>query len=231
MSSRTGHRPVATIPFRADLTGRRRRRKLCDPARRYRPDAAPPSTGAVEAHSSSYSPATAGAASPRRTGRRAAGPERVRSLPAATARGCEQLRDDPLGLLATDRHDEPVALRDRGDRVHHARGAGGWRRTHLRACSPSTTILESPRAGSMEVQAKALNDRGDIVGFADSNDGTGAIHAILWKGGKRREPSISGCCPATSPRRPTASTTTASSSACSTTSRTARFRSAGRTVA
>ena len=35
-----------------------------------------------------------------------------------------------------------------------------------------------------EVQAKALNDRGDVVGFADSNGGTGPIHAILWKGGK-----------------------------------------------
>ena len=51
------------------------------------------------------------------------------------------------------------------------------------ACSPSTSILESPRAGSKEVQAKALNDRGDIVGFADSTDGT-IHHAILWKGGK-----------------------------------------------
>ena len=47
-------------------------------------------------------------------------------------------------------------------------------------------ILESPRAGSMEVQAKALNDRGDIVGFADAKNGSGPIHAILWKGGKRR---------------------------------------------
>jgi probable HAF family extracellular repeat protein len=37
--------------------------------------------------------------------------------------------------------------------------------------------------GSKEVQAKALNDRGDIVGFADSANGTG-VHAILWKGGK-----------------------------------------------
>jgi len=50
------------------------------------------------------------------------------------------------------------------------------------ACSPSTTILESPRVGSNEVQAKALNDRGDIVGFADGTDGT--YRAILWKGGK-----------------------------------------------
>ncbi len=51
-------------------------------------------------------------------------------------------------------------------------------------CSPSSTILESPRAHSLEVQAKAINDRGDIVGFADSNDSKGPIHAILWKGGK-----------------------------------------------
>ena len=60
-------------------------------------------------------------------------------------------------------------------------GAGHAART---ACSPSTTILESPRAQSLEVQAKAINDRGDIVGFADTKDGKGPIHAILWKGGK-----------------------------------------------
>ena len=52
------------------------------------------------------------------------------------------------------------------------------------ACAPSATILESPRANSREVQAKAINDRGDIVGFADSNDGSSPIHAVLWKGGK-----------------------------------------------
>jgi probable HAF family extracellular repeat protein len=53
------------------------------------------------------------------------------------------------------------------------------------ACSPSASILESPRVGSEEVQAKALNDRGDIVGFADSSDPKDkAIHAILWKNGK-----------------------------------------------
>ncbi len=51
-------------------------------------------------------------------------------------------------------------------------------------CSPSSTILESPRAQSVEVQAKAINDRGDVVGFADSNDSKGPIHAILWRGGK-----------------------------------------------
>jgi probable HAF family extracellular repeat protein len=52
------------------------------------------------------------------------------------------------------------------------------------ACSPSTSILESPRAGSYDVQAKALNDRGDVVGFADSKNGSGPIHAIMWKDGK-----------------------------------------------
>jgi probable HAF family extracellular repeat protein len=51
------------------------------------------------------------------------------------------------------------------------------------ACRPSATILASPRAGSLEVQAKAINNRGDIVGFADSRNGSVAIHAILWKGG------------------------------------------------
>ena len=51
------------------------------------------------------------------------------------------------------------------------------------SCSPSTRILDSSRVHSREVQAKALNDRGDVVGFADSNGGSGAIHAILWKGG------------------------------------------------
>jgi probable HAF family extracellular repeat protein len=51
------------------------------------------------------------------------------------------------------------------------------------ACSPRATILESPRPSSQEVQVKALNDRGDVVGFADSENGSGAIHAILWKGG------------------------------------------------
>ena len=52
------------------------------------------------------------------------------------------------------------------------------------ACAPRATILESPRVRSREVQVKALNDRGDLVGFADSEDGSGPMHAILWKGGK-----------------------------------------------
>jgi len=51
-------------------------------------------------------------------------------------------------------------------------------------CSPTSTILASPRAQSLEVQAKAINDRGDVVGFADSDNSKGPIHAILWKGGK-----------------------------------------------
>ena len=50
------------------------------------------------------------------------------------------------------------------------------------ACTPSRSILKSPRAGSHEVQAKALNDRGDVVGFADGAGGTD--RAILWKRGK-----------------------------------------------
>ena len=49
-------------------------------------------------------------------------------------------------------------------------------------CSPRISILKSPRVGSHEVQAKALNDRGDVVGFADGRDGTD--RAILWRGGK-----------------------------------------------
>ena len=54
--------------------------------------------------------------------------------------------------------------------------------TATAACPPSTTILKSPRAGSHEVQAKGLNDRGDVVGFSDGRDGT--FRAILWKRGK-----------------------------------------------
>jgi probable HAF family extracellular repeat protein len=43
-------------------------------------------------------------------------------------------------------------------------------------------ILESPRQNSREVRVKAMNDRGDVVGFADADNGSGSIHAILWKG-------------------------------------------------
>jgi hypothetical protein len=52
------------------------------------------------------------------------------------------------------------------------------------ACLPSNSILKSPRVASREVQAKALNDRGDVVGFADSRTGRGPAHAILWRKGK-----------------------------------------------
>jgi probable HAF family extracellular repeat protein len=52
------------------------------------------------------------------------------------------------------------------------------------ACSPTATILESPRSNTLEAQAKAINNRGDIVGFADSEGGAGPVHAILWKGGR-----------------------------------------------
>ena len=36
----------------------------------------------------------------------------------------------------------------------------------------------------LSAKAKAINDRGDVVGFADSKDSKGPIHAILWRGGK-----------------------------------------------
>jgi probable HAF family extracellular repeat protein len=57
-------------------------------------------------------------------------------------------------------------------------------RTVAADCSPSKSVLRSPRVGSLEVQAKALNDRGDVVGFADSRNGSRPTHAILWKKGK-----------------------------------------------
>jgi probable HAF family extracellular repeat protein len=57
--------------------------------------------------------------------------------------------------------------------------------TSASACPPGASILKSPRAGSHEVQAKALNDRGDVVGFADGRDDT--FHAILWKRGNVTE--------------------------------------------
>jgi probable HAF family extracellular repeat protein len=61
--------------------------------------------------------------------------------------------------------------------------SSGATRAAATACSPRATILESPRPNTLEAQAKAINDRGDIVGFADSKGGKGPIHAILWKGG------------------------------------------------
>lgn len=51
-------------------------------------------------------------------------------------------------------------------------------------CTPTATILSSPRQSSREVQAKAVNSLGDVVGFADSDNGDAPEHAILWKGGK-----------------------------------------------
>jgi hypothetical protein len=57
-------------------------------------------------------------------------------------------------------------------------------RTTETACPATTAVLKSPRVRSKEVQAKALNDRGDIVGFADSGNGSGPAHAILWRGGR-----------------------------------------------
>jgi probable HAF family extracellular repeat protein len=63
-------------------------------------------------------------------------------------------------------------------------GSATATRTAAAACSPTATILESPRKNSQETQAKAINDRGDIVGFADADGGNSAIHAILWKSGK-----------------------------------------------
>ena len=50
-------------------------------------------------------------------------------------------------------------------------GSSSGARTTPTACSPNASILKSPRAGSREMQAKALNDRGDIVGFADARNG------------------------------------------------------------
>jgi uncharacterized membrane protein len=52
------------------------------------------------------------------------------------------------------------------------------------ACAPSAVILTSS-VGQHEAQAKALNDRGDIVGFADGVDPKDkGIHAVLWRNGK-----------------------------------------------
>ncbi len=65
-----------------------------------------------------------------------------------------------------------------------AHGSDTASRAEAAACSPRTAILKSPRAGSHEVQAKALNDRGDVVGFSDGKDGT--YRAIMWRGGKAR---------------------------------------------
>src|SRR4029079_17478661 len=50
-------------------------------------------------------------------------------------------------------------------------GATRTRRAPPTTCSPTVTILEAPRAQAVEVQAKAINNRGDVVGFSDSNGG------------------------------------------------------------
>ena len=52
-----------------------------------------------------------------------------------------------------------------------------------KACAPSVLHLESSTEQG-EAQAKALNNRGDIVGFASSEAKDKAIHAMLWKNGK-----------------------------------------------
>lgn len=51
------------------------------------------------------------------------------------------------------------------------------------ACAPSAAILATS-VGHGETQAKALNDRGDVVGFSDAGTKDKAVHAILWKNGK-----------------------------------------------
>ena len=110
-------------------------------------------------------------------------------------------------------------------------GSSAATRTAANVCSPTATILQSPRAASEEVQAKGINDRGDVVGFADANDGRPRSTPSCGRAARPRVQSTSACSPATSPPRPTASTTPASSSASSTTGRNERFRSAGRTGA
>jgi hypothetical protein len=61
------------------------------------------------------------------------------------------------------------------------------------ACPPATSVLKSPRNGTKEVQAKALNDRGDVVGFADGRDGM--FRAVLWRGGKVSRAVVIGVLP------------------------------------
>ena len=55
--------------------------------------------------------------------------------------------------------------------------------TRQAACAPSSVILATS-VGQGETQAKALNDRGDVVGFSDVGTKDKAIHAVLWKNGK-----------------------------------------------
>ena len=104
-------------------------------------------------------------------------------------------------------------------------------RAAAQACSPRVTLLASPRARSQEVQAKGMNDRGDVVGFADSRGGAGPIHAILWKGGKAKRAVDLGVLPGYVASEAYGVNNAASSSGCSTTARSARSRSAGRRAA
>ena len=62
--------------------------------------------------------------------------------------------------------------------------------TRQAACAPSSVILATS-VGQGETQAKALNDRGDVVGFSDVATKGKAIHAVLWKNGKAGDASRS----------------------------------------
>jgi probable HAF family extracellular repeat protein len=74
-------------------------------------------------------------------------------------------------LLVATALAEPTA---RNGRLAHTRQA---------ACAPSAVILATS-IGQGETQAKALNDRGDVVGFSDAGTKDKAIHAMLWRNGK-----------------------------------------------
>ena len=53
-------------------------------------------------------------------------------------------------------------------------------------CTPAQVILATSE-GQGETQAKALNDRGDVVGFSDGlGSKNKTTHAVLWKEGKAR---------------------------------------------
>ena len=83
----------------------------------------------------------------------------------------------------------------------------------------------------MEVQAKAINDRGDVVGFADSNDSKGPLHAILWRGGKAAGAIDLGLLPGYVASEAYGVNNRRVVFGCSTTRRSGPFRSVGRTVA
>ena len=97
----------------------------------------------------------------------------ARLQPMTTQRGLRMKHVARLAILLA----LPVIAGWGGDDDPPAADAAG-----AAACSASMSVLKSPLVGSREVQAKALNDRGDVVGFADARDGTD--HAILWKGGR-----------------------------------------------